>query len=194
MIERMKIIFLFLSFFISSFVYAQQPSWLEAEMRSLNFPSDQFLFGYSLSNKSLTETKDELFRRITNSAKKELIESISVSISSQSTLKTENAKGSFDQIFSMEVSSISEAELIGLLTETYFDIKTNTGYAFVYIRKHDFANYLTTQYESKLSQLLSGTSDKTVQSTLDLKIFVNSIFSNLRLIDEIKGIQKILIS
>ena len=189
-----RLINIYFAILISHSLIAQKPNWLESISRSELFPSKIYFQGFKFSNKGLSETRDELTKRLISSAKEELIESISVRIKSSSTLITENSGRNFNQKFKKQISAFSEAELFGLSTETYFDEKKNEGFAFVFVNKSKLINYhtnfITTKYgqgNQKLLNLNNATNE-------NLKYNISELYSILSIILEIKRSQNMLIS
>lgn len=181
-------------FLISHFAASQQsvPQWVDGKIRKSSFGSYYYLSGYSYSNKNPSETEYDLLKRLTGNAKQELIESIAVTIKGETTLKTESTKNAFNQKLSQEVSAIAEAEIYGLIVETYYNKVSKTGYAFAYVNKKELRNYFAAQFNAQTSALKSGISDDSLNLKSEFKLYTKNIVSHLTLVYAIKKSHQIL--
>ena len=116
-------------------IKAQNPAWTDAVQRLSLYPDDQFLTGFSSEVLGKTENIDELRQKHLGFAKTQLVESISITITSSATLNLENLNSKSLEQFKQASVSCSEARFSGLKTETWYDAKNKTIYAFVHVRK-----------------------------------------------------------
>jgi len=122
---------------VSSAAFSQAPDWTDPVQRRSLYPESQYLTGFSSEIVKKTADPNELRRRHLGFAKTQLIETISVSIRSSATLNLENFNTKTLEQFKQASVSTSEAQLSGLKTETWYDIKKKSVYAFAYIRISD---------------------------------------------------------
>ena len=113
---------------------AQNPSWTDPVERGALYPETQFLSGFSSEMLRKSESTDELRQKHLGFAKTQLVESISVSIKSSATLNLENLNSKSLEQFKQASMSFAEAKFTGLKTETWYDEKKKTIYAFAHVR------------------------------------------------------------
>ncbi len=183
-----------LSFFVFQNLIAQKPDWIDDSNRKQRFPSEIFLQGFWSAAKNADESKESLLKRLSGYAKNQIIESITVNIKSNSSLKTESSGSSFNQTFQEEISTFSDAALFGLKYDVYFNDKTNTGYAFAYVNKNELIKYhvnlIYEQYEYANQKL----SNCRVVNNQNLKQIITSLYSCLNIVAEIKRSENMLVS
>ena len=153
MIKKIFLIFYTL-FFFQNILFSQSPNWIDQNYRSNNFSKYLYLQGFSSSswNKKV-ESKENLLNRLINNAKQELIESLKINITSNSTLYTTQSNNTFDQNFNNTVNSLANEELMGLQVEKYFNEKNNQGYAFVFVEKLYLIKYYLTEIENNIQKI-----------------------------------------
>ncbi|MBE0639884.1 MAG: hypothetical protein IH598_15310 [Bacteroidales bacterium] len=135
--------------FMCSFqIDAQVPSWVDFDSRRQNYPADFYLTGFSSAKREASKSIDEQFRVLNDFARAELIESISVTVTSQSLLFSEENTNTYRENFTQTTVSFANAELTGLKSETWEDKKGKQLYAFVYVRISDLRDF----YETSLNQ------------------------------------------
>ncbi|MBV6644974.1 MAG: hypothetical protein KI790_05975 [Cyclobacteriaceae bacterium] len=118
---------------------AQAPRWVEYNQRERMYPSDEYLIGFaSASDVAYT---DLLMEELVGAAKKELIESIKVSISSESSIKIEAVNTKSNSEYLNRTVSYADADIVGLKSDTYFDSKKKVAYAFVYASYESVKSY-----------------------------------------------------
>lgn len=118
---------------------AQTPEWVDAQTRMQNYPSTAYRTGF-FSEAKVQET-EQVLRKLKNLAKSELIESIQVSIKSQSILKIEERKGNYNELFVSETVSLTEQDIVGLETLTYYDRKQKRASAFAFVKIQTLGDY-----------------------------------------------------
>jgi hypothetical protein len=118
---------------------AQTPEWVNEQLRIQNYPSTVYRTGF-FSEAKVQETEQAL-SKLKNLAKSELIESIQVSIKSQSTLKIEEGKGNYNELFVSETVSLTEQDIVGLETLTYYDRKQKRASAFAFVKIQTLRDY-----------------------------------------------------
>lgn len=129
---NLPVILLF--FFCSLTAVSQPPSWVSYESRKQAFPDGQYLTGFSSQPVRKGEDPKEILGMLSNSARTQLIESISISIRSEATLTSEVNNLKASEIFKQAMASSSQAELSGFKSEQYYDPKKKEAYAFAYVR------------------------------------------------------------
>ena len=133
-----------------------QPDWIDADIRILQYPSSKYLLGYAsgtpLGNENVAQATD----RIKNAAQSDLLENIRVNMKSntQSFISSENINGTYteNEQFYNQTSKNSVAEVVGMKTESYYDKKSKTVYAFVYANRKEVVEYHKKALQFNLSQ------------------------------------------
>ncbi|MDF1546512.1 MAG: hypothetical protein P1P88_01745 [Bacteroidales bacterium] len=155
----MKIINLIaiLSFGISSTIYAQTPKWINYENRHAFYPENKYITGFSSETNYLNLEVSEILEKCKDNAKKSLVESVKVSIKSITVSGTENLNtgnnvATYEYIKHSSVS-YSNIDVAGLITETYYDKKKKTAYAFTYVKRTDLISNYKQKVISELQRL-----------------------------------------
>ena len=143
----MKKIFILLFYIISISSFAQKPFWTIDEHRLINYPYSHFFCGYAIN---IGHNTEDFSKALKASAKSELIENIQVSIQSVKENYKSEVNGVFSESFTAMTSSFSDADIIGLQIEYFYDSKSQTGFAFAYTNKNELHNY----YKNKIDFLV----------------------------------------
>lgn len=183
-----------LTFFAFQNLNAQNPDWIDDSNRKQKFPSDIFIQGFYTASKTATEPTESLLNRLSGYAKKQLIESITVNVETNSKMKTVESGAYFNQTYQMEISTFSDAILYGLKYEKYFNEKSNTGYAFAYINKNELIKYHVNLITIKYEQSSQRLSNNKIANSQNLKQTLTSLYDCLNITSEIKQSQDMLIS
>jgi hypothetical protein len=186
-------------------IYGQIPGWAKYESRQAFYPEKTYFIGFSSEiNYSESETA-ELLEKCKDNAKKTLIESVQVSIKSVtvSGINSANYKNNPETYEYIKHSSVSysNVDIAGLVSETYYDKKKKTAYAFTYVKKPDLINLYKQKVDNKLQSLeqmfqyaeeskKSGQSQKAFEKLVEcLPVFreleeAQSILAGMGVIDE----------
>jgi len=137
----MKNLLLIISLFLFGTINAQEPAWVNFTKRQSLFPYENYYTGFSACRKDKNKSVDDLLERLKKNATDELGNSVQVTVESVSTMNIIDATDDFFQSFKHSSTSFSKVDLIGMETETYYDKKKKTGFAFVYVKKNDLIVY-----------------------------------------------------
>lgn len=158
--RRILFSFLAISFLSLNILFGQNPpDWMDADIRVLQYPSSKYLVGYAsgtlLGNENVAQATD----RVKNSAQNDLLENIRVNMKSntQSFISSENNNGSYteNEQFYNQTTKNSVAEIVGMKTESFYDKKSKTVYAFVYANRNEVVEYHKNILQFYLSQVES---------------------------------------
>ena len=141
--------------FISLVSQSQVPAWTSLESQEQLYPDGQFLKGFAFQVVGKNDNQQEIQNILLNSAKTQLIESISISIRTEATLNTEVRNNKAQEIFKQASTSTSRADLAGLKTFQYYDPKKKTAYALVVAKVSDVLESNRKALASE-SELLAG--------------------------------------
>lgn len=135
--------------------FAQKPDWTDFEKRKQLYPNDKYLVGFYSAPKKSDKPEEVQLQTLLEYAKTDIIENISVSITSASELNTQQTGKEFTQSFSQQSLMSAKAELAGLKTETWKDKKEF--YALAYVSRSELISF----YKGKLATMLANI-DKSV--------------------------------
>jgi len=173
-------------------VLAQKTDWLKAAERQQNYPPSEYLIGFS-SGKNYDESSEaDLQQTHLQYAKQQLVESIFVTVNSSVMNQVDIGAGKRETKFTNTVKTNSQLQLNGLKTETFYDNRKNTAYAFVYAKKSDLLSLYTSQlltqikkietsYRAAVEYLEKNQQTEALQSLL-------SSFNHFREIDDIQTV------
>jgi hypothetical protein len=155
---------------------AQKPSWIDFNSRKQNFPQGSYLTGFATSKIDKAIPKDEQFLILKGYVKSELVESINVTVSSESLLHSEENFKTATQNYTQTTVSFAHAELPGMKIETWDDKKTKQLYAFSYILTADLCDYYQNKLKEKREKVKSNLLEadqyrKTGNNDIALRIF-----------------------
>lgn len=138
----MKNIFYFFMFvFFFQNTYAQTPDWIDFNYRNQSYPSSAFFTGFSWDEKMKSETPSQLLERLEGNATTELIESVQVTVESETVHNTLEMDEEVHEQFKQASTSFSRVNLTGLKLQTFYDKKDQTGYALAYVEKPELIKY-----------------------------------------------------
>jgi len=157
----MKKIAVTVSFILFSLTLLAQerPAWLNDNQRSQKYPSNVYFTGFAygeiLPNKSL----QEITQQIKTEAQTDLSKKIRLQVSSKTQTKTEavsnNGKYSENESFKNQAVTVSNAEIVGMKSETYYDEKAKLIYAFAYANKYELIGYYKSNLSMNINQIES---------------------------------------
>ncbi|WP_020533859.1 hypothetical protein [Flexithrix dorotheae] len=148
-----KIILLLVSFlFMHQLAQAQAPQWTDYYKRKSAYPENLFLTGFS-SQGNVADGNKELFDVLSEVARKQLIESIQVSIKSVAEINIQNINSKTLEQFKQSSVSLAQANIVGLKYETYYDKKNKEAYAFTYARISEVIDYYKNTISSNIDKI-----------------------------------------
>ncbi len=151
------ILYLVLTSLNYNLAFGQAPAWIKYEHRQAFYPDKTFLTGFSSEINLFDSDVNELLEKCKDNAKKTLIESVQVSIKSVtvSGINSANFNNNPETYEYIKHSSVSysNVDVAGLISETYYDKKKETAYAFLYVKKTDLISLYKQKVDSKLQSL-----------------------------------------
>lgn len=141
---------------ISLVTYAQgQPEWMNESFRDTNFPKTEFFTGFAYNpienNKSVQTVTDETKLQAQETLIQEIRLNITSTTISSQLSKTVNDKYDERETFENQAFTQTDAEITGLKTQTWYDPKSKTVYAFSYASKVDLTAYYQKQIDNDLN-------------------------------------------
>ncbi|MBU2914060.1 DUF4384 domain-containing protein [Reichenbachiella agariperforans] len=132
---------------------AQAPVWTNYVHRKANFPESEYLVGFMSENNINGEPEEVVLERLQGYSREQLVESILVDIQSISTLNIHNVNANTHEEFKKNSTSVSNASIVGLKTETYYDKRKDIGYAISYAKKKNVINHYSNEIAKSLNQI-----------------------------------------
>ncbi|MDR2286156.1 MAG: hypothetical protein LBE04_01580 [Prevotellaceae bacterium] len=138
------------------------PRWLNSQSRELTYPADTWFTGFVQGNVRPNETMPAATARLKKEAQGLLAENIRVTV--ESNIKSRNRSIKVHQneqltsLFESAVKTTSNAEIVGVKTESWFDTDDNILYAFASVNRFELAKYYQNQilfYLNKMESTLS---------------------------------------
>jgi len=153
--------------FVSLVLFGQaKPDWIDNDLRNANFPPTVFLTGFAqrMVEKGISNETEQ----VKLDAQADLTKQIRLMIKTktQSNISAQSINGQYSERESFENKSSAETniEINGIKTETCFDQKTNTVYAFAYVNKYELIGYYKNNLLVNIGQV-----DSFVKTAKDLE-------------------------
>lgn len=137
--KRLKIFFLIVGF--STCVLGSSPDWVENYGRTDRFPPQIYLTGFGVAALGKTNNKTECMEISVLNAQKELVNKIYLTIKSSTEIRIDERKGHYSQVYSSITHSTSRIKLWGSEVEKYYDKRSETAYALVYVKRQRLINH-----------------------------------------------------
>ncbi|MDR1342699.1 MAG: hypothetical protein LBK18_05525 [Prevotellaceae bacterium] len=131
------------------------PRWINDGWRESSYPQNVYFTSFISDFADPRETTEKATARMEAEAKRKLSESIRVKVKSEQTIAEESSErnGAPDQflsIYSSAIKTSSDAEIVGLKVETFYDKQKDVVYAFAYANKFELTGY----YKANINMLL----------------------------------------
>ncbi len=134
-------------------LYAQVPDWVTNQGRSAQFPDSRYLTGFGVAKIDKGGDKGQASQMASDYAKKNLIEKIRVSVSSNVVSKNEETEKKYSTYFSSAVQSTASMELQGLDVRLYEDDDAGLMYALATVGKEHVASTYGKQVDDLRAQI-----------------------------------------
>jgi hypothetical protein len=135
---------------LSFIAQAQEPKWANYITRNSVYPSSQYLTGFASEINNQNIEQNELLNKLEGIAKDQLVENIMVDIRSITTLNIHNMNADTQESFKHNSTSFSQAKIVGLKIEKYYDAKKKTAYAFAYATKNEVLKLYQNEIEQQI--------------------------------------------
>jgi hypothetical protein len=175
----------------------ERPDWLDEDLRNVQFSTQTFLTGFAEGNMNGDEMLDRAIERIKTVAQSALLENIRVSMKSntRSEMNSISSNGNYNEYESLlnSTEKSTNAEIVGMKVESYFDKKTKFVYAFAYVNKHELIGFYKAKLSSDIVQVegilqtaknleANKEKDKARQQCTAIKPILNKISSSQELL------------
>jgi hypothetical protein len=138
-------------FALPLFLLAETPDWVKNQGKSAKYSELRYLTGFGMAKLEKNGNKADVSQFASDYAKKNLIEKIRVSVSSNVVSKNEETEKKYATYFSAAVQSTASLDLQGLETLLYFDDDENIMYALAIVGRES----ISAIYDKRVSDLRS---------------------------------------
>ena len=117
------------------------PYWLDPYQRESKYPADQFIVGLSSELVGKKQSIGPIYKQLNQLARNQIIESIHVNVKSETVMNISIVNTESTQLLDQNSVSVSNAELVGLKFENYYNKKKKTAFSFSYVSIHDLIEF-----------------------------------------------------
>jgi hypothetical protein len=132
---------------------AQVPDWVKNQGKSEKYSELRYLTGFGVAKVDKNNDKAQASQYASDYAKKNLIEKIRVSVSSNVLSKSEESEKKYSTYFSSAVQSTASMDLQGLDVQLYFDDDDNLMYALATVSRENVVTAYGKRAEDLRSQV-----------------------------------------
>lgn len=118
---------------------AQTPKWAVDSLRIKQYPEIEFIVAFVSEQNRNKEELPKLQAKLIDLATTNLVQSIQTTITAISTINTIEMDNKLHQTFQQSSTSASNLKVTGLKSESTYDRKSKTAYAFVYAKRSDLS-------------------------------------------------------
>ncbi|MFO7891273.1 MAG: LPP20 family lipoprotein [bacterium] len=122
-------------------VIAGAPDWVDNFGKTDRYPKEIYLTGFGVAALTQDNNKTKCMNISVQNAQKELINKIYLTVKSHTKMRTEEGKGQYSQIYSSVTQSASQVQLWGSEVEKFYDKKSRTAYALVYVKRQKIIDH-----------------------------------------------------
>jgi hypothetical protein len=179
---------------LSLTTFAQEPDWVNYEMRKMKYPASTFITGFSKDVNRNKDPETQFIEQLKIYARTELVEGVQTSILAITTSEVVESNKTFNEYFKKSSVSASNMNIVGLKFQTYYDPKEKTGYVMAFAKKDEvYANYqnLVNQKLTTIKQKLTTVANAGSDKQISLKA-LNETFPLFREIEEAQTLMYVL--
>jgi hypothetical protein len=132
------------------------PDWLDENFRRKKFPENTYYTGFAYGKVAVDKPLQEVTQQMKTEAQAELSQKIRMKITSrmQNERRAVSADGQYresENFISLSATE-SSTEVAGVKTESYYNAKTRTVYAFASVSRHELGSYYGNSIAMNLAQ------------------------------------------
>jgi len=137
-------------------VFAQgKPDWVNVDSRNMKYPVNVYFTGFAYGEIPPKQTRQETINQLITDAQADLIKKIRLQITAKSQTNIEavskGGKYNENESFISQNTAESNADIVGIKTDSYYDAKEKLVYAFAYADRFELLGF----YKSNLSMILN---------------------------------------
>lgn len=170
--------------------FSQSPDWIHSNKRNAKYPKANYLVGFASYKNQNKLSQEDFLEKMKSYAQTELVQSVQIHIESASVSSTREENENFSQLFMMSSVATSGMTIAGLEFETWYDKKSNTGYALAYAKRENTRSYYASELkktETAIVQKLEQANALIGQNANKLKL-LNSTFIEFRNAEQAQSI------
>jgi hypothetical protein len=118
-------------------LYAEVPDWVKNQGKSLKYNELRYLTGFGMAKLEKNSNRAEATQSASDNAKKNLIEKVRVSVSSNVLSKSEETEKKYSSYFASAVQSSASMDLQGLDIQHYYDEDERMEYALATVSRQN---------------------------------------------------------
>ncbi|MEM6359123.1 MAG: hypothetical protein AAF149_17585 [Bacteroidota bacterium] len=124
-------------------VYGQKdaPGWLDPYQRQSRYPAESYLTGLSSELVGKKQSLADIYGQLNQLSRNQIIESIKVDIKAETEMNISIVNTEATQMLDQTSISSSEAELVGLKFENYYNKKKKLAFSFSYVSIQELVDY-----------------------------------------------------
>ena len=119
---------------------AEVPDWVKNQGKSLKYNDMQYLTGFGMAKVEKGGNRADATQLASDNARKNLIEKVRVTVSSNVVSKSEETEKKYSSYFSSAVQTSASMDLQGLETQTYYDEDERLLYALALVRRDNIVS------------------------------------------------------
>jgi len=135
----------------------EKPRWLDDNYKEQQYPSHIYFTGFAYGEIPRDKSLQDVTQQMKTEAQADLSKKIRLQISSRSQSNIEavttNGRYNENESFLNQSLTVSNAEVVGMKTESYHDPKTNLVYAFAYVKKYELTSYFKSNLAMNIVQV-----------------------------------------
>ncbi|MEM6523064.1 MAG: hypothetical protein AAF693_04715 [Bacteroidota bacterium] len=151
------------------------PSWLDPYQRQSRYPSEVYLTGLSSELVGKKQSLADIYGQLNQLSRNQIIESIRVDVKAETEMNISIVNTEATQMLDQTSISSSEAELVGLKFENYYNKKKRLAFSFSYVSIQELVDYnldiirvSTAEIENNISNVRQGLSSGSKGTVIEL--------------------------
>ena len=129
------------SIYVAQAQRRKAPKWLDPYQRQIDYPAGDYLTGLSSEKIKRKKGIADLYKQLNQLSRNQVIEAIRVEVLAETEMNISIVNTQASEQLTQNSSSKSEAELVGLKFENYYDHRQKLAYSFSYVSIPELAAY-----------------------------------------------------
>ncbi len=144
-----KYIIFFLVTLITISVFGGSPDWVQNFGKSIKYPDEMYLTGFGIAALNKNKNKTQCMDISVQNAQKELMNKIYLDIKSNAAMRIKEGNNVYSEFYTSVTKSTSHLKLWGCEVEKFYDKRSKTAYALVYVKRQKLIDH----YNSVIKKL-----------------------------------------
>jgi len=134
---------------ITMSVFGRGPDWVQNFGKSAKYPEEIYLTGFGIAALDKNKDKSQCMDISVQNAHKELMNKIYLDIKSNAEMKIKEGGRAYSEVYTSVTTSTSHLKLWGCEVEKFYDKRSRTAYALVYVKRQKLIDH----YNSVIKKL-----------------------------------------